>query len=119
MISASLFHNAPVMARANPRSEINPPKQIPEWVKVKTLPEWIADLQSSNQKVQRLAQLAISELGTNALPEFLKILDDKDRTVEGDDRRYNAAAALRFIGPEVKSATPAFAALLLDRKSVV
>ena len=89
-------------------------KQIPEWIQTKALSGWIADLQSSDPSARKLAERAIAELGTNALPEFLKILDDRDRTSEGDDRRYNTAAALRFIGPDLKSWIPSFNSLLLS-----
>ena len=90
------------------------PGQIPEWITLKALNGWVADLQSSDPSAQKLAERAIAELGTNALPEFLKILDDRDRTPEGDTRRYNTAAALRFIGPDLKSWIPSFNSLMLS-----
>jgi serine/threonine protein kinase len=89
-------------------------KQIPEWVTLKALNGWIADLQNSDPSIKKLAERAITEMGTNALPEFLKILDDRDHTLEGDTRRYYTAAALRFIGPDLKPWIPSFNSLLLS-----
>jgi len=44
----------------------------------------------------------------------LRALADKDQTVEGDDRRYHTALALKFMGPDLKQAIPAFTALLVS-----
>ncbi|HEY5914004.1 MAG TPA: protein kinase [Verrucomicrobiae bacterium] len=102
------------LPEAGAQTPTNHPKQVPEWVRLKPLDGWIADLQSSDPSVRTLAERAIAECGTNALPEFLTILDDRDPSSQGDDRRYNAAAALRFIGPEIKSAIASFVSLLVS-----
>ena len=52
-------------------------------------------------------------MGTNSLPWILKFLSEStEQSGEGDARRLNAAQAVRFAGPGVKSEMPAFAALL-------
>ena len=101
-------------ARAQAEAALARSKQVRQLIQTKALSGWIADLQNSDPSAKKLAERAIAELGTNALPEFLKILDDRDRTPEGDTRRYDTAAALRFIGPDLKSWIPSFNSLLLS-----
>jgi serine/threonine protein kinase/HEAT repeat protein len=84
-----------------------------EWLDMQSLSGWISDLQNPDQKVQKMAERALTDLGTNDLPEFLKILSDtSDSSVEAGTLRYNTAQALKFMGPGIKSSLPAFAALL-------
>ncbi len=85
-----------------------------DWFTVKPLSGWISDLQNPDPGVRKLAEHTIAETGTNALPEFLKILSDPEQGTEADDRRYNTAAALKFIGPEVRSAIPDFVRLMFS-----
>jgi beta-lactamase regulating signal transducer with metallopeptidase domain/HEAT repeat protein len=114
MILMSVFrHPAGIAdAEAKPQSGSDQPKPVPEWFNVKALADWVADLQSQDPNTRALAQRAIADMGINALPEFLKILDDKDRSSEGDHRRYNAAQALKFIRPGLKAGIPSFKQLL-------
>jgi len=84
-----------------------------DWLQIQPLEGWFSDLQSSDPKVQKLAQRALTEMGTNSLPWILKFLSEStEQSGEGDARRLNAAQAVRFAGPGVKSEMPAFAALL-------
>jgi HEAT repeat protein len=85
----------------------------PDWLKIQSLDAWIADLQSSDPKVKKMAELAMTELGTNALPGILKFLNEStDQAGEADSRRLNFAEAVQYMGPEVKIALPEFTALL-------
>jgi HEAT repeat protein len=79
---------------------------------MKPLADWITDLHNSDPKIQRLAGEAIAVMGTNALPEFLKILSEKEPTAEDRERHYQTAQALRFIGPDLRAAIPALITLL-------
>jgi serine/threonine protein kinase len=101
-------------SRAEEEAAVARSKQFRQLIQTKALNGWIAELQSSDPRTQKLAERAIAELGTNALPEFLKILADHDRTAEGDTRRYNTAAALKFIGSDLKLCIPSFNSLLFS-----
>jgi serine/threonine protein kinase/HEAT repeat protein len=105
------FDLAPKAESAQPPGQ-NAAKTI-EWLKIQPVAGWISDLQNPDQKVQKMAERVLTELGTNAVPEVLKILSDtSDSSVEGGTHRYNTAQALKFMGPGVKSSLPAFALLV-------
>jgi hypothetical protein len=85
----------------------------PDWLQVQPLENWIADLHNADSKGQKMAKLALSDLGTNTLPAILKVLNDStEPSPEADTLRLNFAEAIKFTGPGVKSALPAFTALL-------
>ena len=97
----------------NPEAE-GGSRQIPDWTTQKALSGWIADLQNPDPGVRKLAQQAVAGMGTNSLPEFLTLLGDREQGIEADTRRLNAAAALGFIGPGLRSAIPEFVSLLFS-----
>ena len=86
------------------QSSVSAAPNEPDWLKIQSLDAWIADLQNPDPKVKKMAQRALRDLGTNALPGILKVLNEPtdDRDVE----------AIQFIGPGVKYALPQFVALL-------
>jgi HEAT repeat protein len=84
-----------------------------DWLQIQPLEGWVSDLQSSDPKAQKMAQRALTEMGTNALPGILKFLNEStEQSGEADSRRLNMAQALGFMGPGVESSLPAFTALL-------
>jgi HEAT repeat protein len=100
-------------AGAIPQAAPFAPRSLPDWVLEKSLTNWFADLQSQDQQVQKIAQYAMSEVGTNALPEILRILREQEGgTGEARRRHAEAAWALEFVGPDARTAIPALAALL-------
>jgi HEAT repeat protein/predicted Ser/Thr protein kinase len=85
----------------------------PEWLTIQPLETWITDAQSSDPKIKKMAELALTQLGTNTLPGILKILNDSTEPApEADNRRAAVAEAVAYMGPAAKSALPAFEALL-------
>jgi hypothetical protein len=90
-----------------------------EWLKIQSLAGWISDLQNPDQKVRKMAETAMMDMGTNSLPEILKVLNETNVSPsEGDTRRFFTAQALKFIGPGLKSSLPAFVALLQSSQRV-
>jgi HEAT repeat protein len=83
-----------------------------EWLRIQPLAGWITDLQNQDPKVQKMAELALTEMGTNTLPEILKILSEANQSPADDTRRFNTAQALKFMGGGARSGLPAFTALL-------
>lgn len=84
-----------------------------DWLKIQLLDGWISDLQSPDSKTQKIAERALTDLGTNALSKLVEILNDStDQSMKNQNRHLNAAQALRFMGPGVKSGLPAFTAML-------
>jgi len=60
-----------------------------------------------------MAELALTEMGTNALPEIVNILNDiSDTSTEGGARRYNTGQAVKWLGRGVVSAFPDFVTAL-------
>jgi HEAT repeat protein len=112
MREGQMVRYTPIQSSVDSQSLSNSPKPMPEWVKMKPLTDWITDLHNSDPKIQRLAEEVITVMGTNALPEFLKILGEKGPNAEARSLHYQTAEALRFIGPGLKSAIPAFTALI-------
>ena len=101
-------------AAGHPSIERNPEVLgILDWLKIQPLDGWLSDLQSDDQKVQKMAERAIGAMGTHLMPEILKVLrETNDEPVLIDTRHFNAAKALKFMGPGVKDSLPDFAALL-------
>lgn len=60
---------------------------------------------------RQMAQLALKDLGTNALPGILKVLNESN-DVTITSHQLNFAEAVQYIGPSAKCALPAFTALL-------
>jgi predicted Ser/Thr protein kinase len=84
-----------------------------DWLKIQPLEGWITDLQSPDPKVKQMAERALTDLGTNALPKIVDILNDSaDDSAETQTRHANAAQALRFMGAGVKLGLPAFISML-------
>jgi HEAT repeat protein/predicted Ser/Thr protein kinase len=83
-----------------------------EWLRIQPLNGWIADLQNSDEKARKLAELAMTEMGTNTLAEILKILGETNESPADDTRRFNTAQALKFMGAGARSGLPAFTALM-------
>jgi hypothetical protein len=84
-----------------------------DWLKIQPLDGWVADLQSGDQKVRKMAERAVGEMGTNLMPGILQVLretNDPPETI--DTRHFNTAGALKFMGPGVKDSLPDFVALL-------
>jgi HEAT repeat protein len=101
------------LAQASSQSDEQASNKDLEWLKIQSLAGWISDLQSPDPNVQKTAERALTDMGTNALPGFLKILSESTDSSNDDDlRRYNTAHALRFMGNGVKGGLPAFTALL-------
>ncbi len=96
---------------AKPAS-IQVPSHSVEWLKIQPLDGWIADLQNSDEKVRKMAEMAMTEMGTNTLPEILKTLSETNESPADDTRRFNTAQALKFMGSGARSGLPAFTALL-------
>jgi HEAT repeat protein len=70
----------------------------------RTLTEWLADLNGTDEQKQRAALTAITNLGPKAkaaVPDLRKLFLNKE-----SHRRWDAAAALAAIGPEAKDALP-------------
>jgi HEAT repeat protein len=71
----------------------------------RTVPEWVADLQSPNAKVRKKAVQSLGHVGTadpHALPAVIDSLKDKDPSV-----REAAVLAMLVIGPSARDAIPA------------
>lgn len=84
-----------------------------DWLSIQPLETWITDAQSSDPKVKQMAELALTQMGTNMLPGILKILNEStEQSPDADNRRVNVAEAVKYMGPAVKPALPAFEALL-------
>ena len=92
-----------------PVSKVQAARSLPEWVLVKPVTNWLAEAASPDNDSSKLARLALKELGTNALPEIYKILDNKDKSEEGDSYRYRTAELLSIFKVDVlKTALPTF-----------
>jgi len=84
-----------------------------EWLKIQSLAGWISDLQNPDPNMEKTAERALIDMGTNVLPGFLKILSESTDSASDDDtRRYNTAHALRFMGSGVEAGLPDFVTLL-------
>ena len=92
-----------------PSSE-NPTNNL-DWLRIQSLGAWIADLQNPDSKVKSMAELALQDLGTNALPGILKVLNESN-DVTITTRQLNFAEAVQYVGAGAKSAVPGFMALL-------
>lgn len=103
----------PKIPESNRPSAIQETSAQADWLSIRPLEVWIKDARSSDPQIKKMAELALTQLGTNALPGIIKILNEStEQSSEADDRRVAFAEAVQYLGPAVKSALPAFERLL-------
>jgi HEAT repeat protein len=93
----------PAVRTADDPPAARPADAVPSF-KGRTLTEWLADLNGTDEEKQRAALVAIMNLGPKAkavVPDLRKLLLNKE-----SNRRWDAAYALAAIGPDAKDALP-------------
>ncbi len=85
------------------------------------LGDWLKDLDAFDKSKKRAAQHVVEGIGTNAIPDLLRMLKLKDPRSKSDAHlvgnwicRKNAAYVLGRFGPQAKSTVPRLVKLLRD-----